>query len=559
MAKHSSLVRTIFVLAFSMVCVKASIAQTSYYVDPAFAGTSRNGSASAPWQSLSDSGAWPAINTALASGNVTVFFSATGSSTIPVGLGGRTNTSANVLTLDGISQKDTNSASPSWTTNVVPSPCKHDAPGCAWASASKFMITANTPFAGTDSASNCIGYFTLQGFTIHNTEGQTADLTYIHDLTFQYNDASRTATGSYGPGIYIGPGQHGPCHSGGVFSGPDNVTVQYNYIHATWGECIYDGATTSDPPGYPLAEYAANGMTCGANCPTGGNHLIQGNTIESCASWGGQGDGTDIKDGHENLRIIGNTYRTTKACTNCGNNGPGNDGQGMPIESGALIADNYIEAPGHQCIAIYSSWNNTAGRGVMNVENNICVNANSGIGSNTAYHWWAPLIVGGVTPAAWTEVNFYNNTAYNVGEASGDACISVDSGGSGNGTNPANSSHVENNVLSTCGGPGLLAAPGIVNVHDYNDYYNTASCVSEPHGICTNPQFISTATPYADVNFELQGTSPAVGTGADLSSLFATDYFGNTRTMPWAMSAIAEGTSAGPGPNPPTGLLATVN
>ncbi len=55
MAKYPNLARMLSVLIFSIVCVKASIGQTSYYVDPAFAGTSRNGSASAPWQSLSDS------------------------------------------------------------------------------------------------------------------------------------------------------------------------------------------------------------------------------------------------------------------------------------------------------------------------------------------------------------------------------------------------------------------------------------------------------------------------------------------------------------------------
>jgi hypothetical protein len=553
MAKNTNLAKVFSVIVFLVFCLAASFGQTSYYVDPAFKGTIRTGSPSAPWQSLSDTGAWLAINTTLALGNVTVFFSATGSSTVPVGLGSRTDTSTNVLMLDGISQKNTNSAAPSWTTNVTPTPCKFDDAGCGWASASKFMITANTPFSGTDSATNCVGYFTLQGFTIHNTEGQTADLTYIHDLTFQYNDASRTATGSYGPGIYVGPGQHGPCHSGGVFSGPDNVSILYNHIHQTWGECIYAGATTSDPPGYPLSQYTSNGMTCGTNCPTGANYLIQGNTIESCASWGGQGDGFDIKDGHANLRIIGNTLRPSKACTNCGTNGPGNDGQCIPFESGSLISDNYCEAPNHQGFAIYSSWNNSAGRGTLTVENNIVVNTQSGIGSNTPYHFWAPLIVSGITPVGWASVNFYNNTAYN----SDDTCIAVDSGGSGNGTNPANSANVENNICHSTAG-GLSAASGIVKVHDYNDYYNTGSCPSETHGLCTDPQFVSTGTPYADVNFALQSGSPAAGAGAAMSPSFP-DYFGNARATPWDLGAIASnGTQAG-SPNPPTGLTVGIN
>src|SRR5208282_5452166 len=297
MAKHTGSARTISVIIFAMVCIKMSLGQTTFYVDPAFSG-SRNGSASKPWQSLSDNvtpSPWSSINAALANGAVTVYFSATGSSTAQIGYGARTDKSSNVLTLDGISLKDANSASPSWTTNVTPSPCNYDAPNCAWASAPKFTITANTPFTGTDNRSNCVGNFVFQGFTVHNTEGQSADLTYTHDLIFQYNDVSRVATGSYGPGIIVGPGQNGPCQSSsGAFSGPDNVTIQYNYVHATWGECIYIGASTSDPPGYggTDGEYTSSGLTCKNNCPTGANYLVQGNVIESCASWGGQGDGT---------------------------------------------------------------------------------------------------------------------------------------------------------------------------------------------------------------------------------------------------------------------------
>jgi hypothetical protein len=183
----------------------------------------------------------------------------------------------------------------------------------------------------------------------------------------------------------------------------------------------------------------------------------------------------------------------------------------------------------------------------MNVINNMCVNANSGIGSNVAYHWWSPS--SGVP--AWTGVNFYNNTAYNVGQPNGDACISIDSG------NPSNSAIVENNVLSTCGGPGLAAASGVVKLHDYNDYYSTASCLSETHGFCTDPMFVSTAKPYVDTNFSLQAATPLKSSGVDLSSIFTTDYFEATRTTPWDMSATAMGST--PGPAPPTALQASVN
>jgi hypothetical protein len=547
MTKKKNLSRTVSIILFSVFCVTASVCQTSFYIDPSFAGAGRNGSPSTPWQSLNDSGSWSAINSALASGNVTVFFSATGSSTSALGIGSRTDTSSHILTLDGISKQNTNSSSPSWTTNVIPSPCKFDAPGCAWASARKFTITATTPVAGSDSATNCKNYFTIQGFTLHNTEGQSADLTYTGNLTFQYNDVSRVATGSYGPGVIVGPGNQGPCNNGGNLSGPDNVTVQNNHIHATWGECIYVGASTPDPPGGTTA--------CGTACHTGDNYLIQDNLIESCASWGGQGDGTDVKDGHTNLRVIGNTYRTSKPCTNCGTQTPGNDGQGPLFESGSLVDSNYIEAPGHQCIPVYTSWNNSVGRGDMTVRNNMCVNINSGVGSNTGIHLWSPSV-----PTIWSSIHIYNNTIFNTD----DVCLQVDSG------NTANGATIENNICNSTSG-GIIAGSGTISSHDYNDFYNVTGTVlsyggtftcgdltsSETHSMCVDPMFVSTATPYVDKNFMLQSASPIATSGASLSALFKTDYFGTTRNAPWDMGATAETTSSGP--NPPTSLTATVN
>jgi hypothetical protein len=545
MAKYTPLVRTIRILLV-MLCIGVGICQatTTYYVDALFTGGTRNGSASNPWLSLSDSGAWSAINTALASGAVTVYFSACNpgctapeTSNSQISLAGRTNTSTNMLTLDGISKYNTNSSAPSWTTNVTPAPCTgfRCAATAPWMTAQKFQVTSTTPLEGNDNVQNCLGYFTVQGFAFHNTEGQSADVTYIHDLVLQYNEFTRVATGSYGPGVIAGPGQHGPCQAGGVDSGPDNVTIQYNYVHATWGECIYIGASTSDPPGGPgNPEYVANGMTCGTNCNTGANYLIQNNTVESCASWGGQGDGTDVKDGHPNLKVIGNTYRTSLACTKCGTQQPGNDGQGPLFESGSQVIGNYIEAPGHQCVPIYSSWNNAAGRGDMLIANNICVNVNSGVGSNVGYHVWAASV-----PTQWATVEIDNNTVFNTD----DNCIAADSGSTTGGTT------VKNNICHSTGG-GLIGTA----THDYNDYYNT-TCTSEAHGMCVDPKFVSTAPPYVDTNFRLQAGTPVGSAGTNLSQFFTTDYFNATRTAPWDMSAVV----AGDVPNPPTGLVANVN
>lgn len=605
MLKNRSLTRTGWVLLL-MLCVATGVCQaaTTYYVDANYSGGTHTGSATQPWHSLNDSGAWSAINSALGNGAVTVYFSARqpGSSSVQIdtnsiNLGSRSDTSSNVLTLDGISQYNSGSAaSPTWSANVTPVPCRvwDVSSTCVWFTGAKHAIQAGVPISGSDSPNNCTGNFVVQGFSFQATSGQTADITYIHDLVFQYNEGTRIATGSNGPGVYAGPGQHGPCHSGaarpgGTDSGPDNVTIQYNYIHATWGECIYIGASTSDPAGgsstsspggcgscqQTEAGPSGTNLACGngestpATCNTGANYVIKQNLIESCASWGGQGDGTDIKDGHPNLQIIENVYRTTKACTNCGTQSPGNDGQGPLLESGSLVDGNYVEATGHQGTPVYASWNNSTGRGDIVLRNNIYVNINSGIGSNTALHVWGPNIPG---VAVWKSVEMYNNTVYSAGMNTGDSCIQVDSQSGGTGTFAG--ATIENNIIDTCGGNGLSAgSASVLTAHDYNLFNNVtnaptniggtksscsgATLSSESHGVCGNPMFISTSTPYVDTNFQLQSASPAIGAAATIGS-FNNDYFGNTRAVPWDLNAIAHNTSAG-APQPPSALIATVN
>src|SRR5205823_13294631 len=114
-------------LGVSLPC----FAQTNYYVDPDYTGGTRNGNASNPWHSLNDTVTntpWTVINNSLASGSVTVYFSArnaasnTNQTATDELVMQRTNGSANVLTLDGISQYNTNVSAPSWTTNVTPTP-----------------------------------------------------------------------------------------------------------------------------------------------------------------------------------------------------------------------------------------------------------------------------------------------------------------------------------------------------------------------------------------------------------------------------------------------------
>ena len=100
MAKSTKLARTTWILLW-MLCIGIGVCQaaTTYYVDTLFTEDSVT-AALLVLGSLSDSGSWSAINTALASGPVTVYFSACNpgctapeTSTNQISLAGRTNTS----------------------------------------------------------------------------------------------------------------------------------------------------------------------------------------------------------------------------------------------------------------------------------------------------------------------------------------------------------------------------------------------------------------------------------------------------------------------------------
>jgi hypothetical protein len=549
MAKKTNLARTVSIIIFAVLCGTAGFSQTTYYVDPSFTGGGNNGSASNPWTSLSSG--WSAINSALAGNNVTVYFSASQSQSSQISLGSRTDTSTHVLTLNGTEMVNTNdgvnNTVTKWVPGVALTPCVgyRCAANGAWIGHQYTVTASGSALASSNNVNNCQGYYDIRGIKFVSA-GQLAVLTYTHDLTVEYNDFS-DSSGSIGPGIYIGPGQHGPCNSStSNVGGPDNVTFQYNYTHKTYGECLYIGASTSDPPGYGSSEYTSNAMTCTSNCNTGAHYRILYNTQEDCAYYGGQGDGTDIKDGHGDLWFIGNTNRPSV-------DSPAGQGGAMGIvaESAAIIDGNYFEDVGKDLcngIRIADSWYNFAGRqDHLIVRNNIVNGFTSGACNNYGIYLTAPDLSGSL--AHWTTpIGVYNNTVYSTKNS----CISISTSSLDSGA----VANAENNICDATSG-GISGA----SLHDYNNYYNAGvSCPvsGETHSTCVNPQFVSTSAPYSATNFALQSGSPLASSGADLSSFFTDDYINAVRTTPWDIGAWAQESSAN-APVAPTGLLAVVN
>src|SRR5262245_42435317 len=110
-------------LVLSSIGHARTLMLTEFYLDPDFPGSVRNGQPATPWSSLGggSSSAWAAINSALGTGDVTIYFSAR-----QAGIDAhqpanwelylyRTNTSSYRLTLDGMSRYNSNDGSPSWS------------------------------------------------------------------------------------------------------------------------------------------------------------------------------------------------------------------------------------------------------------------------------------------------------------------------------------------------------------------------------------------------------------------------------------------------------------
>ncbi|HLW88596.1 MAG TPA: hypothetical protein VKR57_08890 [Terriglobales bacterium] len=578
MAKPTSLAKVFSVIVFSVLCIRTSIAQTAttYYVDANFAGGTRNGSASNPWQSLSDSGAWTAINNSLASSPVTVYFSARNpssdtneQSTVQLSIN-RTDMSTNVLTLDGMDEYNTNSSTPSWA---------------PYTGSSRFQVTASYPVNvqnGSCTTTQETNYWTFNGFVVVATNGQPLEMSRSRHVIIENSDLSTQAGANGGPGLIIGCSNLGAAGPGG-FAATD-VTIQNNKIHDTFGEAIYvggwygcnqfgDGQTNCPNGVNPGGSHSpgAGGNCTGATTRAGDTLLIQNNTVYNAGARGGEREQIDIKDCWTNITVQNNNFYLTNPTGSAANTG---GSLCVQSNSAALVQDNFchdVEQYGIGFVNTYNEytgfWSNSVAR------NNIVVN--TAVGTNYNYGFGISFSCDENCTANSVHLNpvVENNSIYNVHKVGCSGCsvgIYIDPGYSSFSTVT-----VQNNIVTNTDGLDFSSpGSGTLATHGHNLYWNsgggnvanyggtsyTASTITsfESTSVSADPLFVNTGTPYIDVNFGLQTGSPALGVGADLSSSFTTDYFGHTRTTPWDLSAIASSAQGG-SPNPPTGLTASVN
>jgi hypothetical protein len=334
------------------VTVNPASAQTAFYVDPTYTGSVSNGAAATPWKSFLDqdgdyTGKWNAINGALATNDVIVYFSARqagsdtpeqltptngariflnrpcagGSSTCP---GAGDTTRPHRLTVDGMSLYNANDASPNWVT---------------YTGANRFKINC----VGTNSCGSqaCCwdddrkrDYITIRGFEItgyaarFNWGGSYTTMEYIwtHDVTaigaqVQFQNSSSDCTQYSGP-LTCTAG----CQTFGI---SHDITVRNNTIERGQGEGLYLGAT------YQYTQYGG--------CPALGNThydiLIEGNTINDSGVNGEEGDGMDLKAGIHEMTVRNNiVHNPHNACEGGGMN---TLGAFQPAQSASVTQTTY--------------------------------------------------------------------------------------------------------------------------------------------------------------------------------------------------------------------------
>jgi hypothetical protein len=558
------------------VSVKSASSQTAFYVDPTYTGGGSNGSSTKPWTRFDEGdpsypNVWTAINSALATNDVIVYFPARvvasdtpASLTIPTGgeifinrhcaapsytCASADTTLPHRLTIDGMSVYTTSDSSPNWVT---------------YTGTNKFKIACGT------GASACGGqaigwadqrkrdYITIRGFEITgggarlNWGGSHTTIEYVwsHDVTTigaqvthqgAFNDCACSSQPGGCPNPLACPNRTiDECQPLGI---SHDITVRNNLIQRGVGEGLYIAGT------YQYTQYGG--------CPERGNThydiLIEGNTINDPGSNGEEGDGMDLKMGLHEMTVRNNTI--TNLHNSCEGGAIADSGVFQPSQSPAvtqptfsnhLFEGNLIHGP-NVSTGYCGVGGNTMGGIAMGaqwgtvVRNNLIYAAGPG-GSGI-------MVVGDATYNSWN-VAIYNNTIYN-------APTGVMFGFTQHAT-------LKNNLIFG-NGTGRQIQNGGANVDINGDYNLLAPSGSDftegSHSIVfpsTAGIVVSTTTP----DLHLSAGSPAIARGLNLGSLaslvvgysswittFTNDFAGNGRqALPasWDIGAYVLGADAKP-------------
>jgi len=268
----------------------------TFYVDPDFAGSVKNGSAANPWTHLDSSpteSTWAAINIALATDDVVVLFSARNAvrdanQVSPFGVNlARTDTSNHRLTLDGMSQYNTDDSRPSWS---------------RYEGSSKLEIQSGYPLSAYLPGTNQ-DRVTIRGFKAIGGFGGRGGQAFVYwggsHVLIENCEFMHDPGAKHGACVQFNYAwsEHGERQNGGC----TDITIRNNVIHDTFGEGLYIGGSgnTRDP-------------STGKVRPAHSHLVIEGNHIYNTGIRGGEGDCIDLKDGLSDVTIRNNICHHTQ-------------------------------------------------------------------------------------------------------------------------------------------------------------------------------------------------------------------------------------------------------
>lgn len=436
-----------------------------FYVDPDYPN-SGNGSAYTPWSSLdaSATGAWDAINKALASSDVTVYFSARKAGTTQDQPASkrisirRTSTSTYRLTLDGMSKYNSNDLNPVWANNT---------------GSSRYSLTTSSYSIEAGFGAPKKNYVTVRGFKAKTTGQSQAFYFWGGDHLIVENNDFQAAT-SVALFDYAHRATASDTRQNG---GCTDITFRNNVIHDSKGEGLYIGGSSD------------------TGRPAHSNVTIEGNLIYNTGILGGQGDCIDLKDGLSNVVVRNNICR----------NGKGSSADGITSHSAARIENNVITGMEDSGIIFNTYW----GRGYSGivVKNNL-VFKNGGPGVTVST---------GSTAKPVSNVLMDHNTITG-NQGAGIAVGSI--GGAVSGVN------LTNNIVYANAGYGIRIPGDVSNSISNNDVYGNGSGnysgvsnqTNNKENISSNPLFINPGSPMGadgkywtgDDGYLLSSNSPAI-------------------------------------------------
>ena len=459
----------------------------TFYVDSDWKGT-QSGTASQPWQYLSSS-AWSAINSALGSGDVSVYFSARKAASDSddiydtngdgsqdgIDLTMKSYTGSSVLTLDGNSKYNTSESSPNWA---------------AYSGESKSRLRYLT---AQNSAHLKYSNITIHGFHVATTDAHKEIAICGDNWIVENCECEHTSSSSDGPGILLVPTADS-THEGSSAYAPacNNIIIRNNVVHDTFGESLYIGGG------------GVMDGSSGAGYPSHSNVTIEGNTIYNCGSRGGQGDGIDVKGGIKNLIIRANEIYNLSGS---GVRAIVMQGQRSGASQTTVIERNRI----HDCnriedgaIALSDSWGIPQG---VNIRNNVISKVNA---------------AGIKVYASQDTVGIYNNTIASCGSV---AILSY-----------APVSVINNLVYGNNGGGSQVSlSSGSCDFNAYGGNWGDASVGSSSMTL-SSTQWGSTVTSPSSGDFSLKSTAPVIGKAKVLST-FSNDLLDNPRGSSWDIGA----------------------